>query len=184
MDILNKAIIYATNAHKGQLRKAKDKPYILHPMEAAVIAGYITSDKEVIAAAVLHDVVEDTSATLEDIRREFGEKVAALVGSDSEDKMDALPATLTWELRKKATLDALDKATPDEQIICLADKLANIREMRRDHEILGDKLWERFNQKDKAKHAWYYRGIADRLTALSSTLPYAEYCSILDELFD
>ena len=64
-EILNKAIVYAVKVHNGQVRKSTQVPYILHPLEAASIVGNLTTDKEVIATAVLHDVVEDTAATTE-----------------------------------------------------------------------------------------------------------------------
>ena len=79
--ILDKAIIFAVNAHRGQFRKGSDTPYILHPMEAAAIVGTMTADDEVLAAAVLHDTVEDTGTTIEQIREQFGERVAALVSA-------------------------------------------------------------------------------------------------------
>ena len=183
MDIVEKAIIFAVNAHSGQLRKGKDRPYIIHPITACEIACSITSDREVIAAAVLHDCVEDTSVTANDIRHEFGERVERLVASDSEDKMEHIPASESWKVRKQATLDFLDSATRDEQIICLADKLANVRELYRDYVEIGDKLWERFNQKDKNMHAWYYRGIAERLNFLTDTIAYNEYIYLLDKVF-
>ena len=78
-EILNKAIVYAVKVHNGQVRKGTQVPYILHPLEAASIVGTLTTDKEVIATAVLHDVVEDTAATTECIQEAFGERIAALV---------------------------------------------------------------------------------------------------------
>ena len=66
-DILNKAVAFAVGAHAGQCRKGTQVPYILHPMEAAVIVGSMTADDEVLAAAVLHDVAEDTDFTVEDM---------------------------------------------------------------------------------------------------------------------
>ena len=183
MDIVEKAIIFAVNAHSGQLRKGKDRPFIIHPISACEIACMITGDREVIAAAVLHDCVEDTTVTSEDIRREFGERVQKLVASDSEDKMEHIPAKDSWKVRKQATLDALEQFDRDEQIICLADKLANVRELYRDYVENGEKIWERFNQKDKNEHAWYYRGIADRLTYLTETVAYKEYDYLLSKIF-
>ena len=183
MDIVEKAIIFAVNAHSGQLRKGKDRPYIIHPITACEIACSITSDREVVAAAVLHDCVEDTPVTAEDIRREFGERVEGLVASDSEDKMEHIPASESWKIRKQATLDLLNSATRDEQIICLADKLANIRELYRDFVEIGEKLWDRFNQKDSRQHAWYYRGVAERLVDLTDTVAYKEYIFLLYKVF-
>ena len=77
--MVEKAIIFASEAHKGMLRKGTDIPYIVHPMEAGAIAASITSDKEIISAAILHDTLEDTSVTAEDIEREFGKEVLRLL---------------------------------------------------------------------------------------------------------
>ena len=77
--MVSKAIVFATKAHEGQFRKATKIPYILHPMECAVIISGMTTDEEMIAAALLHDTVEDCDVTIEDIRREFGSRVAQFV---------------------------------------------------------------------------------------------------------
>ncbi len=183
MDKVNEAIIFATIAHAEQTRKGKDTPFITHPLSALIVASSITSDEDVLCASVLHDTVEDTSVTLDEIREKFGERVARLVDSDSEDKMRHLSEKDSWQTRKQATLDALEQMDRDEQIICLADKLANIREMAQDYALLGDKLWERFNQKDKSKHGWYYLGVAKRLTHLKDTYAYNEYLSLCIKIF-
>ena len=163
MTMIEKAVLFATKAHEGTTRKGKERPYILHPLEVMTIVAGLTEDEEVISAAVLHDTVEDTDVTPGDIGQSFGERVERLVMAESEDKMKDLPPEASWELRKQATIDHLETLDRDEKLICLGDKLANIREMSRDHAQIGDKLWERFNQKDKRKHAWYYRSICDVL---------------------
>ena len=163
MTIIEKAIMFAAKAHAGTTRKGKERPYILHPLEVMTIVAGLTEAEEVISAAVLHDTVEDTDVTPGDIRQSFGERVERLVMAESEDKMKDLPPEASWELRKQATIDHLETLDRDEKLIGLGDKLANIREMSRDHAQIGDKLWERFNQKDKRKHARYYRSICDVL---------------------
>ncbi len=75
MTKIESAVQYAVFAHAGTKRKGKDRPYILHPVETMTIVAGMTEDEDVIAAAVLHDAVEDTSVTPEDIEREFGERV-------------------------------------------------------------------------------------------------------------
>lgn len=184
MDIVDEAIIFAVNAHCGDVRKGTKLPYIVHPIESCAIAASITDDKEVIAAAVLHDVMEDSDYTKQDLLKEFGERVTNLVCSDTEDKMRDISAEKSWKIRKQATLDFLDKSTKEEQIICLADKLSNMRAICRDYNRLGDNLWERFNQKDKNEHAWYYGGIAERLTFLKETEAYKEYEELLKKVFN
>ena len=184
MSKIEQAIKFAVDAHAGMKRKGKERPYILHPMEVMCIVADMSEDEDVIAAAVLHDAVEDTEVTAADIEREFGARVAALVMAESEDKMRSLPAEESWKLRKQATVEHLKTLGRDEKLICLGDKLANIREMSRDHALLGDKLWERFNQKDKREHAWYYKSILGVLEEeFGPAAPIREYRELLRNVF-
>ena len=182
-NILDRAIIFATEAHKGQFRKGTQIPYILHPMEAAAIVSTMTIEPEVIAGVVLHDVVEDTSTTMDEIRDMFGDRVASLVGAETENKRENLPALSTWKIRKQETLDHLDTASLDVKMITLGDKLSNIRSIYRDLNTVGDAVWQRFNQKDKHEHHWYYQAIADRLAELSGYPAYTEYCDLIEKTF-
>ena len=183
MSILSKAILFATVRHSGMVRKGTDIPYIVHPIEAVSIAAGITSDQEILAAAVLHDVVEDTLTTIEEIEGQFGGQIAALVAAESEDKMLGIPAVESWKIRKEATIKALETASIPEKIIVLADKLSNIRAIYRDYTLFGDKVWERFNQKDKKMHEWYYRAIVQNLSDFSEHTAYQEYCWLVDMVF-
>lgn len=182
-NVLDRAIVFATEAHEGQFRKGTQIPYILHPMEAAAIVGTMTTDNEVIAGAVLHDVVEDTDTTIDDIQEYFGDRVAFLVYSESENKRENLSAQSTWKIRKQETLDHLKKAPLDVKMITLGDKLSNIRAIYRDYNTIGDALWQRFNQKDKNEHHWYYQGVADCLTELKDYQVYKEYCDLINKTF-
>jgi len=184
MSILNEAINFAVKYHDGAFRKGTNIPYIVHPLEAGVIALSITNDLEVVSASILHDVLEDTSATKEEIKEKFGVRVLNLILADTEDKMLSISADKSWKIRKQATLDFLETADFNEQIVCLSDKLSNIRAIYRDYVSLGDKLWDRFNQKDKNEHAWYYLGIAEKLTLLKDTVAYKEYVELLQKVFD
>ncbi len=184
MDLFDKAIAFATKAHSGSFRKGTTTPYIVHPMEASVIVATMTDNRAVLAAAVLHDVVEDTDYTIEDIEKEFGDDVARLVSAESEDKRDDLPSEATWKIRKQETLEHLkNKATKEEKMITLGDKLSNIRAMHRDYLAIGDELWDRFNQKDKAEHAWYYKSIAGLLADFSGFPVYEEYVELVNKVF-
>ena len=184
MTKIERAIQYAVFAHAGTSRKGKARPYILHPIETMTIVAGLTDDEDVIAAAVLHDVVEDTSIQPEDIEREFGQRVKALVMAESEDKMRDVPAEASWKERKQATIDHLKGLSRNEKLICLGDKLANIREMRHDHDLLGDELWERFNQKDTAMHSWYYRSIFRAMEEEFGNVPVIlEYKDLLECVF-
>ncbi len=182
--MVEKAMIFASKAHLGMLRKGTDIPYIVHPMEAGAIAASLTSDREIIAAAILHDTLEDTSVTEEDILNEFGKEVLRLIKSDSEDKREELPPEETWKIRKTETIEYLEnKADRKEKIIAISDKLSNIRAIYRDYRNIGDELWNRFNQKDKNEHAWYYGSFKRTLAEFSGTAAYEEYCELVNKVF-
>lgn len=185
ISLMDRAIIFATRAHSGAYRKGTQIPYIVHPMEAAAIAATITEDQDIIAAAVLHDVIEDTDATAEEIRFFFNDHIADLVEAESEDKRKDLPPQETWMLRKMETLEFLrQKAGREEKILVLADKLSNIRAIYRDQNIVGDQIWERFNEKSKEKHGWMYRQIAEALSELKDTFAWQEYDRLVRETFE
>ena len=176
--ILNAAIELATKIHADQFRKGTQIPYILHPLETAAIVGTMTTDDEIIAGAVLHDAVEDTDTTIEQVELLFGERVAKLVAAESEDKRENLSAESTWKIRKQETLEHLKTASLEVKMITLGDKLSNIRAINRDYNSIGDSLWQRFNQKDKNEHYWYYQSIADCLVELNEYPVYREYCEL------
>lgn len=184
MDVFEKAIKFAVEAHGGDFRKGTRTPYIVHPMEAAAIVATMTDDEKVLTAAMLHDTVEDTGTTIEEIRAGFGEEVARLVAAESENKRDDLPSAETWKVRKMETLDFLrDHATREEKMVTLGDKLSNMRAIYRDYATIGDEIWKKFNQKDKAEHAWYYRGIGELLAELSDSFAYKEYMELVERVF-
>ena len=184
MTKIGKAIKFAVDAHGDTTRKGKNRLYILHPIETMTIVASLTEDEDVLAATVLHDVVEDTGVKEAEIRETFGNRVADLVMAESEDKMRDIPSEASWEARKQTTIDHLAGLERDALLICLGDKLANIREMSRDYKAIGDKLWERFNQKDKKAHERYYSSIFQILAkALGEEPPIREYRALLKEVF-
>lgn len=182
--IVDKAIIYATRAHQGTGRKGKGYPYIVHPLEAMAIVATLSSDPELLCAAVLHDTVEDTPATVEDIRREFGPRVAQLVAAETDQKTATDGTPLTWQQRKQRDMDLLRIAPLDVKIVALGDKLSNMRAIVRDYAEQGDAVWQLFRIKDKASHAWRYRGLRDALSDLSATPAYQEFSHLIDTLFN
>ena len=182
--LVTRAVIFAAQAHDGAVRKGTSIPYIVHPMEAAAIAAGLTDDPEVIAAAVLHDTVEDTTTTLDQIEAAFGPRVAELVEAESEDKRENQKAEDTWELRKQETIDHLQQCTDrDVKILALADKLSNLRAIRRDYLAVGDELWDRFHQKDPEKIGWYYRSFVGACAELDGMPAYAEYKELVEKVF-
>lgn len=179
-ELLNKAIIYAVEKHAGQLRKGTQIPYIVHPMEVLALLNEMRADMTVIIAGVLHDTVEDTSATIDDIIREFGEDVAELVGNHTEDK------SKTWFQRKSQGLRELAEGSFDLKCLVLADKLSNVRNMYRDYMIEGDEYWDRFNAPFE-KQAWYYNGAVKAMEELkdneNTAVRYNEFKEIVEKTF-
>ena len=184
MELVSEAISFAVKAHDGMRRKKSEAPYILHPMEAAVIVGAMTDDQNLIAAAVLHDVVEDTDVTIDEIEARFGKRVRELVESETEDKRDHLPPEATWRIRKEESLEVL-KNTDDEGVLMvwLGDKLANMRAIYRDFKAEGNAMWQRFNQTDVSEQAWYYCSIVTLTKALSDTSAWLEYKTLTELVF-
>ena len=184
MELVSEAIAFAVRAHDGMRRKKSEAPYILHPMEAAVIVGTMTDDQNLIAAAALHDVVEDAGITIEEIEKKFGARVRELVASETEDKRADLPPTDTWRIRKEESLAVL-KNTNDIGVLMvwLGDKLANMRSIYRDWKVEGDAMWQRFNQKDVREQAWYYSSIVKLTERLSDTSAWLEYKTLTELVF-
>ena len=182
-DLLDRAIIFAVHAHHDTERRGKGFPYIVHPMEAVEIVSTITSDQELLAAAALHDTIEDTDVTVEDIRREFGDRVAELVHSESDQFVEGVSEEDSWHDRKQAAIDRLAAASHDAKIVALGDKLSNMRAIWRDYQQKGDELWNIFHAKNKADHEWHYRGLAKSLSDLSDTFAYQEFIRLIDDVF-
>lgn len=182
-DLLDRAIIFAVKAHAGTERRGKGFPYIVHPMEAVEIVSTITPDQELLAAAALHDVVEDTGISADDLRREFGDRIADLVVAESDVFIEGVSEEDSWHARKRAAIERLSHASRDAKIVAMGDKLSNMRAIARDYAVQGDKLWSIFHAKDPKDHEWHYRGLADALKELEGTFAYKEFVSLIDQVF-
>ena len=184
MELVSEAIIFAAKAHDGMRRKKGNIPYVLHPMEAAVIVGSMSDDQNLIAAAVLHDVVEDAGITIDEVEQHFGKRVRQLVECETENKREDLPPEATWQIRKEESLQVLKNAQdPAVLVVWLGDKLANMRAIYRDWKVEGDALWGRFHQPDPSVQAWYYTTIAELTKPLAHTAAWEEYKTLTDLVF-
>lgn len=175
--MVQRAAKFAEKAHAGMVRKGSDMPYIYHPMEVALLVSRMTEDEHVIAAAYLHDVLEDTAVTAEELLQQFGNRVLGLVQAETEDK------SLTWMERKAHTIQHLKSAPLEIKLLTLADKLSNMRSTARDYLVMGDEIWARFNEKRKASHRWYAKGILDGLQELEEYPAYQEYKDLYQFVF-
>lgn len=177
---LEVAIHYATDCHEGQMRKGTKIPFIMHPLEVMQILHGMNADTNLLIAGLLHDVVEDTNATIEEIKDIFGDNVVELVGGHTEDK------TKTWEERKNTEIRETLEAPLRLKMLVLADKLANMRSIRKDYLTLGNALWERFNAGLK-QQAWYYGNMIEVLKDMQNypetKVYYCELVELYKEVF-
>ena len=182
-ELLDRAIIFAVKAHAGTERRGKGFPYIVHPMEAMEIVSTMTADQELLAAAALHDTVEDTDVTVEQLRSEFGDRIADLVDVESDVMDEGVSEEDSWRARKEAGIRRLARAGRDAKIVALGDKLSNMRAIARDFAAQGDAFWSIFHAKDPKQHAWRYRALADAMRELEGTAAFSEFESLIDKVF-
>ena len=136
-DKIEYAIFYATKAHKNQRRKIEDIDMIFHPYTVGMILQRNGADEDIVSAGILHDVVEDTEHTFEDIEKEFGKKIRDYVYDASEpDK------SLEWEERKQHTIEQIKNAPLGSKLIVACDKISNLEDLEDSIETYGEeKAW-------------------------------------------
>lgn len=126
LSLVMRATKYAAEQHRGQSRKDVDNtPYINHPLAlASLLADYAgVTDTNVIAAALLHDTVEDTSSTIDDIEELFGSKICSIVREVTDDKSLSAPE------RKRLQIEHAGKISTEAKLVKLADKISNLQDM-------------------------------------------------------
>ena len=176
----DRAILFAVEAHRGTARRGKRLPYIVHSLEAMTIAASMTDDQEILAAAALHDTVEETDVTLEELKSRFGERVASFVETESDD----LSSGDTWHEKKRKSAARLASASREAKIVALGDKLSNMRAIARDYAARGEDFWNLFHVKDKSVHGARYRGLVDALQELSGCWAYEEFKRLVYQVFN
>lgn len=151
-----RALKFAMKKHGNQVRKGGgDIPYMGHLLSVTGLVIEAGGSQDQVIAALLHDAAEDAGGetTLAEIREEFGEVVAGIVGECSDTFEEEKPP---WRDRKETYIEHLEHASDGALLVSIADKLDNLRGMLRDYGTDGDKLWDRFNTKDAADQFWYY----------------------------
>ena len=157
-NMIEKAIMFATVAHAGQIRKGNPKePVIVHPLAVGEILRQYGTDENVIIAGYLHDVIEDTNYSLEDIEKQFGQDVAHLVDVASDkDK------SKSWEERKQNKIEKTKELTLREKLVIIADKISNIEDLEKIFKSKGHNDFSSFRRGEKEQE-WYYRNIYNSL---------------------
>ena len=184
--LLQKAMEFAAKKHAGAFRKGTTIPYFTHVMEAMEIVSRMTEDEEIRAAAVLHDTLEDTDTTKDELVEAFGQRVADLVDAESENKREDLPPESTWITRKRETIRHMFCAGTETKIIALGDKLSNVRAMTRDYAVIGEELWKKFNNTNPMEQEIYYGHLSKAFEEdefIRSTPAFKEYIELCSHLF-
>lgn len=182
-DRFDRALLYATHVHGGQVRKGTSTPYVAHLMAVSATVLEYGGDEDLAIAALLHDSVEDQGgrARLEDVRNRFGDRVARVVAACSDSLADTAKGErkADWQKRKEAYIAHLDSADDDVLRVSLADKVHNARAILRDlrKPDVGEAIWSRFSQ-PRDRTLWYYRRLAN---TFRSRLP-GQLADELDEI--
>ncbi len=149
------ALRLAARAHRDQLRKGSDVPYITHPLHVSLILLYHGFSTDVAIAGLLHDVVEDQGYDLARITEQFGTHVAEIVRALTERKTDDEGNKRPWERRKREGLEHLQTASLEAVAIKAADTLHNVRCIALDLRREGPQVWQRFSR-DRATSLDYF----------------------------
>jgi (p)ppGpp synthase/HD superfamily hydrolase len=157
---LDAALILAARAHRSQVRKGTDIPYIVHPVHVGLILLRHGFDEDLVVAGLLHDTVEDTGVEVDAIRAQFGDGVAALVAAVTEAKTDDAGARRPWRARKEQQIAHLAHADGRVAALKAADSLHNLQSTLRDLRAQGRSIWDRFNA-TAADWLWYHGAIAE-----------------------
>jgi (p)ppGpp synthase/HD superfamily hydrolase len=157
LNLIKKAIEFATMAHDKQYRKIVRIPYISHPYTVGMMLLQVGCQEETVAAGILHDVIEDTDVTIEDLEQEFGFLVAQIVAGCTEPEKSR-----PWEERKSHTIAFLKSAPIEVKMVACADKIDNLSSIIAEHARVGEKVWDSF-KRGREKQEWYYRSMAESI---------------------
>ena len=172
LNTIEKAFQFAFSKHDGQFRKGTDIPYITHPFAVSMILKHHQYSDDVVAAGLLHDTLEDTETTEEELQDLFGENVLGLVQAASEEDK-----TLSWEERKLHTIKELSMKSTDQLAVIVADKLHNLRSIQEDIDTIGATVWYRFNR-GKREQSWYYMSIVNALRPVMKEMRLARILDV------
>ena len=178
MDKIEYAIYYATKAHKGQRRKMEDIDMIFHPFTVGMILQRNGQNEDVVAAGILHDVVEDTEKTFEDIENEFGKTIRDYVYDASEpDK------TLSWKERKLHTINHIKNAPLGSKLIVACDKISNLEDALSNMKKYGE---DKVLNRNPEEQEWYYTSVYESCIngVDKNNEIFKRYEKVLKELFN
>ena len=179
LELLDYAIYFATKAHNGQKRKSDPEvDMIFHPFTVGMILMKYGVSENAVIAGILHDVIEDTKYTHEDIEKEFGKDILKIIDEVSENK--ALP----WKERKQDAINRMKVASIHGKNVEAADKISNLETMYNLYLEIGEEIWKSFN-KPKEEQKWYYTEMYNAVieNATEDNELFKRYKNILERLF-
>ncbi len=171
------AAAWAVEMHGDQVRKATGIPYVSHLFAVAALAMEHGADQDQTVAALLHDVIEDTPATFDDVDVRFGRRVAEIVAACSDSHGEPKPA---WRRRKEVYVRDVGEMRADALVVTIADKLHNAWSIRRDLRAQGLPMFARFTAADPEDQLWYFEALVD--TYRERTRGDDELTPLVDEL--
>ena len=172
---LTQALAYGKEKHEGQTRKTDGTPMFNHPIRVAGILKDAGFDEEVVMAGYLHDTVEDTDATLEEIEGLFGKRVAEIVAGNTENKDHS------WEERKQHTIDWIAEAPIEVRALIVADKLDNLRSKMEAYQQEGETLFTHF-KRGKEEQLWYFKGVCQNMRKNTTEVELPAFFNEYEEL--
>jgi len=176
MDDIKKAFDLVYEKHRNQKRKLQNIPYIVHILDVTSILMKNNCSERVIVSGILHDIIEDTDVTIDEIRNQFGTEVSEIVSKLSEDK------SKTWEERKQKNMDTLMHGSEEMMLVRCADILSNAKDLIFYIDVYGEDMWSLF-KRGKDKQEWYYRGLLDSLVVIKNYQMYKEYNELVNKIF-
>jgi GTP pyrophosphokinase len=176
----SEALVYASDAHRSQVRKGTSIPYVSHLLAVASIVLEHDGTEDEAIAALLHDAIEDAGGETarREIRRRSGDEVVAIVDGCTDAETSPKPP---WEDRKRAYIAHLGEAGSSVLLVSSADKLHNARSILADYREIGEDLWPRFNG-GRDGTLWYYRELANRFSQLRPSRLSTELDRVVAEL--
>ncbi len=161
---IERAIRKASVIHDGQRRRGGDNPpYVSHLFSVAAIVSTYTGDENTIVAALLHDALEDTAYGREELSRDFGADVLAIVEGVTEERVRG-GAPVPWRERKEGYLENLRRAPEGSLYVSAADKIHNLSSLIEEYRVAGEALWDIFPG-GAEDHLWFFGGVLDVLHA-------------------
>lgn len=182
---LNDAIVFVTEAYDGCTLKGTSVPYVLFLLESAMVAATMSDDEDILAATVLHEALVDERISEDELKQRFGERVANIViGITSTHVAYRVTPVGAMDKHRVKVISYLDKeATDEERIVSLADHLTVLRILSSDYDKLGNRMWFRYEEADKEKHAHYFWDVYHALREYKETSAGREYKNRLRYLF-